>query len=114
MKEGVSVALANEALRVETMANTTFLVAKFAVEVAQFPTAEKLLVACIIVDEAIRGKQVRFPCCFHAVFMPFSSRFYAVFVLKVMMNLIVYEARSRSVAAGDPVRSQPFRAFGRI
>ena len=77
MKEGVSVALANEALRVETMANTTFLVAKFAVEVAQFPTAEKLLVACIIVDEAIRGKQVRFPCCFHAVFKPFLCCFRA-------------------------------------
>ena len=57
VKEGVTDAMRNEALRYETMANTTFLVAKFAVEVAQFPTAEKLLVACIRVDEAIRGRQ---------------------------------------------------------
>ena len=41
--------------RIETMANTTFMVASFAVEVAQFPAAEKLLLACIAIDEKIRG-----------------------------------------------------------
>ena len=30
-------------------------VAKFAVEVAQFKVAERLLLACIVVDEKIRG-----------------------------------------------------------
>lgn len=39
----------------EQMAATTYLVAKFAVEVAQFKVAENLLVACIAVDQMISG-----------------------------------------------------------
>lgn len=41
--------------RIDHLAATTYLVAKFAVEVAQFKVAEKLLLACIAVDEKIRG-----------------------------------------------------------
>ena len=41
--------------RIDHLATTTYLVAKFAVEVAQFKVAEQLLLACIVVDEKIRG-----------------------------------------------------------